>query len=67
MVGGAVNNRIYRWLTSLIKSYNTPNISSVASISMFNIETESITAKSDSGATFHFLKAEHRKVISHIR
>ena len=67
MAGGAVQtNQISAWLTSLIKTFDKPSISSVASPTPHLYSCNNI-AKADSGASFHFFKPEHRKAMTNIQ
>ena len=65
MTGGVhTNERIFEWITCLAHNFIKPTILSVASTYYTNVTTTPSIAKANSGATFHFLKPEHRKAMN---
>ena len=67
MTGGTdINKGITRWIKCLAHNFTKPSILSVASSSNINVRNTNSIAKADSGATFHFLKPEHRKAMKDV-
>ena len=66
MTGGADTNKGIAWIKCLAHNFTKPSILSVASSPTINVHNTTSIAKADSGATFHFLKPEHRKVMKNV-
>ena len=67
MMGGVDHNiQVSKWLTSLKTSFATNHTSSVASSTINNVIDITPIAKADSGATFHYLKPQHRKALTNV-